>query len=343
MPHSPAGLSWEAITLNLRNPFRISYGVSQTRQAFWLRLADDAGWGEGTIPPYYQVDQSEMISFWQSIANREDSLPDDPATIGAWIGETGPAPARSAVDLALHDRIGRLRSRPLYELLGLARPKVAPTAVTISIDEPEEMARQAAQHSAYPVIKVKLGSDDDAARLAAVRAARPDVKLYIDANAAWSPGDAVRYLQELLPYDLELVEQPVAKDDFEGMGFVQSHLDVPVVADESVQTLDDVERLAKAGVQGINIKLMKVGGLSPALKIAKRARQLGLRIMLGCMIETSLGVTAMAHLAGIADWLDLDAPLLISNDPFDGLRYDETAGIHLPDRPGIGVILRATD
>jgi L-alanine-DL-glutamate epimerase-like enolase superfamily enzyme len=118
---------------------------------------------------------------------------------------------------------------------------------------------------------------------------------------------------------------------------------VPVVADESVQTADDLERLAAGGVQGINLKLMKVGGLAPGVSLLQRAHALGLRIMLGCMIETSLGVTAMAHLAGLADWLDLDAPLLIANDPFDGVQIDEQAMVHLPERPGIGALKRADE
>ena len=115
---------------------------------------------------------------------------------------------------------------------------------------------------------------------------------------------------------------------------------IPVVADESCQTLADVEALAAAGVRGINLKLMKAGGLGPGVKMLRRACDLGMKVMLGCMIETSVGVTAMAHLAGLADWLDLDGPLLIANDPFDGIRYDEHGVIHLPDRPGIGVVPR---
>lgn len=197
----------------------------------------------------------------------------------------------------------------------------------------------AARMRGYPILKIKLGSDDDAARLAAVRAARPDARLYIDANAAWSAKEALQRLNRLLPYGLEMVEQPVPRHDIAGLGHVQAHIDVPVVADESVQTVTDVERLAAAGVQGINLKLMKVGGLAPCLQMLRRGRELGMRIMLGCMIETSLGVTAMAHLAALADWIDLDAPLLVRNDPFDGLQY-AGARISLPDRPGIGALLR---
>lgn len=339
MPDSHARLTWEAITLQLHRPFQLSYGVSETRQAFLLRLAGDAGWGEGTIPPYYHVNEADMFAVWEAAAQRTDPFPDDPAEIAAWVGEEGPAPARCALDLALHDRIARLRGVPLYQLLGLSRPPVRTTSFTIPIASPEEMAQMAAQVPDYPIIKIKLGSDDDVARVVAIRAARPDARLYVDANAGWSPEEAVRHIQALTPCGLEMVEQPVPRDDIAGLGYVQAHTDVPVVADESVQTLADVEQLAAAGVQGINLKLMKVGGLVPCLQMLRRSRELGLRVMLGCMVETSLGVTAMAHLAGLADWIDLDAPLLIANDPFDGLRYDQ-AHVHLPDRPGIGVVQR---
>jgi L-alanine-DL-glutamate epimerase-like enolase superfamily enzyme len=342
-PPIPARLTWESIILELRNPFRLAYGVSDSRQAFWLRLSGDAGWGEGTIPPYYHIDQADIIAFWAAAAQRRDAWPDDPAAIAAWVGEAGPAPARSALDLALHDRLGRQQGKSLYQLLALPQPALMPTSFTIAIDTPVEMARQAAQIPNYPIIKIKLGSDDDEARVAAIRAARPEARLRLDANAAWTAETAVKQVQALEVYGLELVEQPVAKDDIEGMGYVQAHTAVPVVADESVQTLADVERLAAAGVRGINLKLMKVGGLAPGLRILRRARELGLQVMLGCMVETSLGTTAMAHLAGLADWLDLDAPLLVGNDPFDGLKYDEYARVYLPPRPGIGVERRVAE
>ena len=336
MPDSPTRLTWEAITLKLHQPFRLSYGVSERRQAFWLRLAGDAGWGEAAIPPYYSVSQADMVAVWDAAARRTDPFPEDPDEIASWIGEEGPAPARCALDLALHDRIALQRKVPLYELLGLPRPSAPPTSFTISIASPAEMACTAAQSSDFAVIKLKLGSDDDLARVAAVRAARPDARLYVDANAGWSPEEAVQQVQALAPYGLEMIEQPVPQHDIAGLGYVQAHTDVPVVADESVQTLADVEALAAAGVRGINLKLMKVGGLAPCLKMLRRSRELGLRVMLGCMVETSLGVTAMAHLAAWADWLDLDAPLLIANDPFEGLRYEQ-GRIHLPERRGIGV------
>jgi L-alanine-DL-glutamate epimerase-like enolase superfamily enzyme len=334
-----ARLTWQEISLRLKNPFRVSYGASTTRVANWIRLENDEGWGEGTIPPYYGIGAEQMIRCWQEAAQRSAPFPDDPRQIANWVGEDGPAPARCALDLALHDRIGRHRQQPLFRLLDLPQPQPMPTAITIGIDTPEEMARQARVLASYPILKLKLGSDDDEARLAAVRAVRPDARLFIDANAAWQPVEAVDRLQALLPYELELVEQPVARDDIDGMGQVQAHLNVPVVADESVRTLEDIRRLAAAGVQAINVKLMKVGGLGPALGMIRLARKAGLRVMLGCMIETAIGVTAVAHLSGLADWLDLDAPLLVANDPFRGVAYDEHGCVLHPLQPGIGVEL----
>jgi L-alanine-DL-glutamate epimerase-like enolase superfamily enzyme len=333
-------LSWQPITLQLRNPFRVSYGVSETRQAFVVRLGDGEGTGEGTIPPYYRVDPSAMTDCWQRAADSDQPFPEELDQFEQWIPE-GPAPARSAIDLALHDRLARCRGLPLYRLLGLPKPPELPTSFTIGIDAPESMAAMARQIADYPVIKIKLGTDDDEARVRAVREARPDARLRVDANAGWTVGQAVDHLKWLATYDIELIEQPLPKEQIEEMGEVQRHTAVPVVADESVQTLDDVERLAAAGVRGINLKLMKVGGLGPAMRILRRARELELKVMLGCMIETSLGTTAMAHLAGLADWVDLDAPLLISNDPFDGVTYDRHARMSVPERPGIGAAARA--
>lgn len=335
-------LTWETITLRLRNPFRVSHGTSATRTAHWLRLASDEGWGEGTIPPYYGISVEAMAAVWEAAARRADPFPDDPDGITAWVGTEGPAPARAALDLALHDRLGRLNNRPLYDLLDLPVPNPLPTSFTIGIAEPETMARQAAELTGCSIIKLKLGGADgrDVERVAAVRAARPAVTLYVDANAGWQPDEAIRAIDAMMMHDIALVEQPVARGDFTGMGHVQAHCPVPVVADESVQTIADVERLAAEGIRGINLKLMKVGGIGPGLAMLHRARRLGLKIMLGCMIETSIGATAMGHLMGLADWLDLDAPWLVADDPFDGLTFDKDGRVHVPGRPGIGVVRR---
>ena len=332
-------LTWEKLTLRLRNPFAVAYGTSDTRDAFWIRLPADEGWGEGTIPPYYRVDPSAMTQCWSKASEQQEPLPDAIEEIAAWIPADGPAPARCALELALLDRIGKRRGLPLYRLFDLPKPPALPTAFTLSIDTPEAMATMASQIADYPVIKIKLGSDaaGDEARVNAVREARSDARLYIDANAGWTVDEALANLRWLAKYNIELIEQPLPKDRHEEMGRVQRGTSIPVVGDESVQSMEDVEKLAAAGVKGINLKLMKVGGVIEGLRILRRAREHGMRIMLGCMIETSLGITAMAHLAGLADWVDLDAPLLISNDPFTGVVYDRHAGMTVPDRPGIGV------
>jgi L-alanine-DL-glutamate epimerase-like enolase superfamily enzyme len=334
-------LSWESITLKLRNPFRVSYGTSETRQAFILTLQGDEGIGEGTIPPYYKIDAAAMTAYWRHAAASEAPFPEKADQIARWIPD-GPAPARSAVDLALFDRLAKRQAAPLYKFLGLPYPPALATSFTIGIDSPDAMAQMARQIPDYGVIKIKLGSTDDESRVRAIREARPDAKLRVDANAGWTVDHAIHHLRWLERYDPELIEQPLPRELIAEMGEVQRHTRVPVVADESVQTVEDVERLAAAHVRGINVKLMKVGGLSPALAILRRARELEMKIMLGCMIETSLGTTAMAHLAGLADWIDLDAPLLISNDPFDGITYDRHARITVPDRPGIGALREGT-
>ncbi len=332
-------LTWEKITLKLRNPFRLSYGTSETRQAFWIRLSGDSGWGEGTIPPYYGVDEKAMTDFWDAAAQRTGPLPDEIEQVETWVGSNGPAPARCALELALYDRIARQRGLALWQVLELPRPQPQPTSFTIAIDTPEAMARMAQELADFPVIKVKLGGDaDDADRLAAIRAVRPDARLRIDANAGWSFDAAEDYLCRMKAYDLELIEQPLAKEAIEEMGLLQSRTSIPIVADESVQSLADVQRLADAGVKGVNIKLMKAGGLTPALRMIRLACERGMQVMLGCMVETSIGTTAMAHLMGLANWFDLDAPMLISNDPFTGVTYGAGARIFVPDRPGIGAI-----
>jgi L-Ala-D/L-Glu epimerase len=329
-------LTWEKLELKLRNPFRLSYGTTETREAYWLRLAGDEGWGEGTIPPYYRVDASAMLACWEQASRKAEPFPDDISQITPWLPE-GPAPARSALELALYDRIGKRRRQPLHRVLGLPEPKNLITSFTIAIDSPDSMARMAREILNYPVIKLKLGSEDDESRVRAVREARPDAKIRVDANAGWTLADATSHLKWLTKYHLELIEQPLARDKIEEMGELQKRTEIPIVADESVQSMDDINRLGQAGVRGINLKLMKVGGLTPAVSILTRARELNMSIMLGCMIETSIGTTAMAHLSGAADWIDLDAPLLISNDPFDGIHYDRSGAISVSSKPGIGV------
>ncbi len=337
-------LSWTELTLHLKTPFTVSYGSSTTRTAFWIRLKNDEGWGEGTIPFYYGIDFKTMTAAWDRAAEQDKPFPDTIEEVPGWIDPGAPKPAQAALDIALHDRIGKQRNKPLHQILGVPEPKPMITSYTISIDTPETMARMAAQAASFPIIKIKLGTPGqealDEARLEAIRSARPDARLRIDANAGWEAAGAIQLVRRLEKFDLELIEQPTAKEDITGMGLVQAETGIPVVADESVQSLEDIDRLHAAGVQGINLKLMKSGGLANGLAMLRRAKSYGMKIMLGCMVETSVGVGAMAHLMGLADWIDLDTPLLISNDPFLGLTYTEDATLLPPEGAGIGLRLK---
>ncbi len=334
-------MDWKTITLYTRWPFRLSYGVTEYRTVFWLRLTDSCGWGEAAIPPYYGVRDEDMIDLWRKKAHQAKPIPEDISEIPAWVGEEGPAPARCALDMALHDYIACQRGIPLYKLLGVPRPKPVLTTLTIPLASPDEMAAMAANAKAFPRLKVKLGSNDDIGRVAAVREARPDAVLLVDANAGWSTDIAVKQIRRLEKFGLEMVEQPVAKDDFQGLAYVQRHVDVPLIADESICTLEHLEKLAAVGIRAVNLKLMKTGGISNAIKIADIAGIYAVNCMIGCMLESSIGVAAAAHIAvaksSVITMVDLDTPSLGQYDPVhSGVQFNNSE-ITITDSPGLGI------
>ena len=243
--------------------------------------------------------------------------------------------AKSAIDMALHDRLGKKLGIPLYQLWGLNPRKTPYTAFTIGLDEPAVMAEKARQATDYPILKVKLGTPRDIEIIRTLRNVT-DKPIYVDANTAWTPKEAVDKIHQLAQYGVELIEQPTKADDRRGLKFVREHTALPIIADESVKRASDIPTLADC-VDGINIKLVKCGGLLEARRMIHVARAHGLQVMLGCMIETSLSITAAAHLTPLVDYADLDGNLLISNDPYTGVTLDKGRLI-LPDRPGIGVL-----
>jgi len=246
----------------------------------------------------------------------------------------GPPAARAAIDIALHDLIGKRLGQPLYRLFGVNPARLPLTSFTIAMDEPAIMAQRAAA-SNLPIIKIKLGGDHDEALVAAIRGATA-AQLRVDANAGWTREQAAQLIPRLKQYAIEFVEQPLAADDVEGLRWLKrQNFGVPIFADESIKTARDIARHADA-VDGVVIKLMKTGGLREALRAIHIARAHELQIMLSCMVETSVGVTAAAHLAPLCDYADLDGPLLIANDPYSGVRYDG-ARLILPEGPGLGV------
>lgn len=255
--------------------------------------------------------------------------------------------AKAAVDMALYDLYGQLYKIPVYKLLGGGKNKIT-TDITISVNSPEEMAADTlnAVSRGYDTLKVKVGvnPDIDIARLTAVReAAGPDRKLRIDANQAWTPKQAVRLLNQMQErgLDIEFVEQPVPALDFEGLKFVTERSYVPVMADESVFSPADAVKIMQMGAADlVNIKLMKCGGLYNALKIASAAEVYGVECMIGCMLEAKISVNAAVHLAcakNIITKIDLDGPVLCSEDPILGGAVFNEQEITLPSDPGLGI------
>jgi L-alanine-DL-glutamate epimerase-like enolase superfamily enzyme len=331
-------LNAEPLDLALATPFRIARSVQHEAHNVLVRLEADGATGLGEAAPkeYYGETRAGAL---EAVAHLAGHLGDDPFALEAILDalddalHANPA-AKAAVDMALHDLVGRRLGVPVYRLLGLSAERAPHTSYTISIDTPEAMARRARQARDFTVLKIKLGSSNDLETVRAIRAAS-DARLRVDANAAWTAKEAIATLNALAPYDIELVEQPVARGDLEGLRLVREHVPIPVFADESCVTLEDIPRLV-GRVDGINIKLMKCGGLRHAVRMIHAARAHHLRVMLGCMIESSLAITAAAHLTPLVDYADLDGALLLAHDPFEGVEV-RAGRLVLPDRPGLGV------
>ena len=328
-------LHWEPITLDLKTTFRVAHGASDQRHNVLVYLDD--GVGEAATVPYYGETREGILEYLKSVPD----LGDDPFDMDFVLSKrpAGSRAARSAIDQALHDLWGKKLGQPLYKLFGLNPKKLPLTSFTIGIDEPEVMAEQA-KAADYPIIKIKLGSDKDEAIVAAIRDGT-DAKLLVDVNAGWTRERALQIIPRLIDYHLDLIEQPLAVEDVEGYFWLKEKLllqkvDIPIFADETAKTSHDVAKLAGA-IDGVVVKTMKSEGIREALRMIHTARAHDMQIMLSCMVESSVGVTAAAHLAPLCDYADLDGPLLIKNDPYVGLRYD-AARFTLPDGPGIGVV-----
>ena len=332
----------EPLDLRLASAFRISRGVQHVARTLLVELAQEGvtGIGEAAPSAYYGETRETVLQVLPRLA---ESLGDDLTLIEDAHAafdralHHGNAAAKAALDMALYDLVGKRLNVPVYQLLGLNPQRTPHTSFTIAIAEPSEMAQRAAAARDYPILKVKIGTEAD---LDIVRAIRDvtDATIRVDANAAWTPKQAIRIIAQLEPYGVEFVEQPVAASDLKGMRLVRENVSLPIIADESCMTLDDIPRVAGC-VDGINIKLMKCGGIHPALAMIHAARAHHLKVMLGCMIESSLAITAAAQLSPLVDYADLDGALLIRDDPFDGVQVEQ-GKLALPNRPGLGVIRR---
>ena len=332
----------EIVSLRTKHPFIIARGGSSEWRVVWVRVIDEdgcEGWGEADPSRFYGETPETVVA---ALGRMKPIL----ETADAWSLETLEAEmqaairfngaARTAVSAALHDMAAKRLGVPLHRMLGLDRARAPQSSFTIGIPESEaELRSRIAEAAQYPVLKIKLGSPRDEEIMRTVRSAAPDKVLRVDANAAWTPKHALRMIDTLVAHGVEFVEQPLPAHDIDGLRFVRERSPLPIVADESCIVSTDIPRLVGA-VDGINIKLAKCGGLREAMRMVATARSHGMLVMMGCMIETSLGITAAAHLSPLIDYADLDGAALLSNDPFHGASI-ANGQITLPDGPGLGV------
>lgn len=311
--------------LILNEPFRIAHGTSNERTV--VRVRSGGGVAEAPFVPYYGESPEETLAVLRGLVSLEDELP-----------EGAPRAARLALDLLRHDVAAKTAGMPLWKQLGPPDPNGKAGCRSFSIPVDLEAFKERVGETAlqFRVLKLKLGSgnmDFDEAIVAAAREAAPRAVLIADANGGWSATEAARILPRLEKHELTLVEQPVThKQGLEPWREMDSHLvrrAVPLVADESAQTVADVEPL-EPFVDGVNVKLLKCASFGGALEMIAMAKARGLKVLLGCMIESSLGTAAAAHLAGCVDWIDLDGHLYVANDDFAGLiRFDANGALRL--------------
>ena len=327
------------------HPFVIARGGVSEHRLIRVRITGDdgvEGWGEAAPNRFYGETADTALGALARLTPIVEQC--DPWAIEDVEAEMNRAirfngSVKSAISAALHDLAGKRLGVPVYKLWGLNPANAPLSSFTIAIAASDDELRQRVeQASSYPVLKVKLGTDRDEHIIRTVRAAAPNKVLRVDANAAWTPKRALRMIDVLVECDVEYVEQPLAAHDIDGLRFVRERSILPVIADESCVVASDIPRLAGA-VDGINIKLSKCGGLREALKMIATARSHGMLVMAGCMIETSLGITAAAHFAPLLDYADFDGAALLSDDPYSGATI--AAGkIQIPQGPGLGVTRR---
>ena len=338
-------LSHEIITLRTKHPFIIARGGASEYRVVRVTVTDDdgcTGWGEAAPSKHYGETADTVACVMPVLApvlQDADGWSLEALEHGMAKAISFNASARAAVSAALHDLAGKRLGVPVHRMWGLDPAGSPPTSFTIAIAPDEATLRDRVGEAAgYPVLKIKLGTSWDERIVRIVREMEPDKVLRVDANAAWTPKHALTMIPILAELGVEFVEQPLRGHDVEGLRFVRERSSLPIIADESCLVSTDIPRLAGA-VDGINIKLAKCGGLREALRMIATARAHDMSVMCGCMVESSLGITAAAQLAPLLDYADLDGAELVENDPYVGARI-EGGVVVLPTGPGLGVELR---
>lgn len=339
---SPLRLETEVLPLRTRHPFIIARGGRSEFETVMVRLIDESGlegWGEAAPTKFYGETTDTVIGALKTYGT---ILPDDPFRIEdaelGWLTllKRNPA-ARVALSTALHDLAGKKLGIPLYQLWGLDPAKAPRSTFTIGIDTPEKITLKVKEAAQYPILKIKLGSDRDLEILKTIRDAT-DREIRVDANCGWNVKHTIRMLPVLKEFGVTVLEQPLPPRQLDGMEQIRRQADIPLIADEDCETASDIPSLL-GKVDGINIKLAKCGSLREALRMIALARAHGLMVMVGCMIESSLAITAAAHLTPLVDIVDLDGAALLAGDPFAGATIDG-GQVRLPTGPGLGVTRR---
>ena len=332
----------EYLELRTRHPFVIARGGQSDYRTIWVRLKDadgHEGWGEAAPSRFYGETAETVLS---ALNVYVAGMPADPfdleETERRWAAMLRHnASARAALSAALHDLVGKRLGVPVYRLWGLDPARAPRSTFTIGLDTPERIRLKVGEAAEYPILKIKLGTDRDVEILRTIRTAT-DKEIRVDANCGWTVKQAIGMLPVLQEFGVTLLEQPLPPDQVAGLAEITRRARIPVIADESCRTVEDIPPLVGA-VDGINIKLAKCGSLREAIRMVAVARTHHLQVMLGCMIESSIAITAAAHLAPLVDIVDLDGAALLSNDPFKGASIDG-GQLTLPTGPGLGVTRR---
>lgn len=330
--------SFSPFTLELKSVFRIARGERSSAPLVFTKISHEGvdGYGEASMPVLYGESHASAEAFLSKVDLSGFTDPFQTESILHYVDSIAPdnKAAKAAIDIALHDLIGKLAGKPVHTLFGLPY-KEHHTSMTIGIDTPEKMAEKAISYNGFKYLKIKLGTDRDKEIIAAIRQVT-DQPFFIDANQGWTDKHlALDQVQWLSEQNTIFIEQPMPRERKEDLQWLTSRSSIPIIGDEGVQRLDDLKE-ASGIYNGINIKLMKCTGIREGFKMAVAAKALGMRVMLGCMSETSCAISAASHLGALADWVDLDGNLDALNDPFRG-HFVDGGRLVATGLPGIGL------
>lgn len=335
-------LRYQSFDLLLKHPFTISGHSRASTPLMLVQLEHDGfiGYGEASMVPYLGESIQTATDFLSKIEIVRFKLPFDFAVIHNYLDSiaAGNTAVKAALDIALYDLEGKLTNKPCWQLMQSNPALMPPTSFTVGIDTPDNMRQKALEARDFKIIKVKLGGDYDKERIAAIRSVT-DVPLYVDVNQGWADRNvALEMIWWLFEQGVILVEQPLPKHDIDGNAWITSKSPLPIIGDEAVQRLSDVEKAVDV-YHGINVKLMKSGGMYEAKQMIDKARQCGLKVLVGCMSESSCATLAAAAFAPQCDWADIDGPFLTTNNPYAMPDFADGKYL-LGSTPGLGLKLK---